>query len=93
MTTTTPEPITVTVDGTPYEARHMGDMMGAEVWQIEAPGTAAHGTSLMFLPEQDTTTRQAAMVQRVRLAAIPARNRIDLAREFAKVDAAATLSA
>jgi hypothetical protein len=78
--------IQCTVDGTPHAATYKGDMMGAELWQLEAPGQPSHGTSLLFLSSQTIEQRRELVAERARLAAIPARERMDLAARFAEVE-------
>lgn len=87
MTTTTP--LTIDVDGTRYLVEPKGEMLGAELWELNRPGHPGHGTAIMFLPTMDASAREAAVIRQVRQARTPASQRIDLAREFAKVDAAA----
>lgn len=44
--------LTFTADGQPHRLHYKGEMMGAELWEVDAPGQLLHATAIMFTADQ-----------------------------------------
>lgn len=49
----------LTVGRITHRLLHKGDMMGAELWEVCAPGQLMHGTAVVFRPDQSYASKLA----------------------------------